>query len=52
MKLVGLCKECLGCNRLEDKNFIGVYRCEFATEKQITIEELRKELKNDKMSRL
>ena len=21
------CKGCLGCNRLEDENFKGVYRC-------------------------
>lgn len=22
-----LCKTCTGCNRLEDENFNGVYRC-------------------------
>ena len=22
------CKTCLGCNRLEDKNFVGVVDCE------------------------
>ena len=49
MELVGLCITCLGCNRLEDKNFKGVYRCEFATTEQITIEDLRKELENDKV---
>lgn len=28
--LVGKCKTCLfGCERLEDINFIGVYRCEY-----------------------
>ena len=25
--LKGLCINCLGCNRLEDENFTGVYRC-------------------------
>jgi len=48
-ELKGLCKSCLGCNRLEDASFTGVYRCEYATDKQIDVEELRKELKkNDK----
>lgn len=28
-ELIGLCRNCLGCNRLEDKNFIGTYRCEY-----------------------
>lgn len=27
-KLIGLCKNCLGCNRLENPEFTGVYRCE------------------------
>ncbi len=47
-ELKGLCKNCLGCNRLKDYNFEGVYRCEYATDKQINIEDLRKELKNEK----
>lgn len=47
-ELKGLCKNCLGCNRLEDQNFDGVYRCEYATDKQIDVEDLRKELKNEK----
>ena len=49
MRVLGLCRGCLGCNRLEDKNFIGTYRCEYATSEQIAIEDLRKELekKND-----
>lgn len=46
-ELKGLCKNCLGCNRLEDINFEGVYRCEYATDKQIDVEELRKELKKN-----
>ena len=27
MKLVGICNTCLGCNRLLDKEFKGIYRC-------------------------
>lgn len=27
--LFGLCITCLGCNRLEDENFKGTYRCEY-----------------------
>lgn len=46
-KLKGLCKNCLGCNRLEDPNFEGVYRCEYATDRQINVEDLRKELKKN-----
>ena len=46
-ELVGKCKTCLGCNRLEDINFKGVYRCEYATEKQLDIEDLEKELKKN-----
>lgn len=45
MELIGLCKICLGCNRLENPNFRGTYRCSYATEKQVSIEELEKELK-------
>ena len=44
-RIKGLCKNCLGCNKLEDTDFEGVYRCEYATDKQIDIEDLRKELK-------
>ena len=29
MELKGLCKDCLGCNRLQDKNFEGVEVCEW-----------------------
>ena len=46
-ELIGLCKNCLGCNRLEDMNFKGTYRCEYATSEQITVEQLREELKID-----
>lgn len=27
MELIGICKTCLGCNRLLDENFKGIYRC-------------------------
>lgn len=27
-ELIGKCKTCLGCNRLENIDFKGVYRCE------------------------
>lgn len=33
------CYKCFGCNRLEDENFKGVYRCEYATLEQIRINE-------------
>ena len=32
-ELKGKCKNCtLGCYRLEDPNFTGIYRCEYYTE--------------------
>ena len=31
-ELIGKCKNCLGCNRLEDYNFIGTDNCEYAPE--------------------
>ena len=46
-ELKGICKNCLGCNRLDDPNFEGVYRCKYATERQIDIEDLRRELKRN-----
>lgn len=33
-EIIGKCKNCLGCERLNDPNFIGVYRCEYATEEK------------------
>lgn len=33
MKLYGVCKNCLGCMRLEDENFTGVDKCEWMEEK-------------------
>lgn len=31
LKANTLCKECLGCNNLENKNFEGVYKCDYYT---------------------
>ena len=28
-KLIGVCKDCLGCQRLENTNFVGVYKCKW-----------------------
>lgn len=41
-ELKGLCKDCLGCNRLEDPNFVGVYQCKYATKEQITVDKYAK----------
>lgn len=30
-ELIGVCKECLGCNKLENPLFTGVKECEYAT---------------------
>lgn len=49
-ELKGKCKKCLGCNRLEDPEFIGVYGCEYATSKQLTLEEIQEELSKDESS--
>ena len=46
-QLTGKCRLCGGCARLEDINFKGVYRCKYATERQIDIEDLRRELKKN-----
>lgn len=39
-ELTGKCKECLGCNKLENPFFTGVKECEFATVKQMEIEQM------------
>lgn len=26
-ELIGICKNCFGCNRLADENFVGTYNC-------------------------
>ncbi len=31
-ELIGKCKNCLGCNRLEDSDFRGTNNCEYAPE--------------------
>lgn len=46
-ELKGVCKNCLGCNRLDNPCFEGVYRCKYATERQMDIEDLRRELKRN-----
>ena len=28
-KLIGVCKDCLGCQRLENEKFVGVYKCKW-----------------------
>lgn len=38
-ELTKKCKNCLGCERLADPEFKGVYRCENATEEINTITE-------------
>ena len=40
-ELIGVCKECLGCNKLENPLFIRVKECEYCTLQQITIEQMR-----------
>lgn len=30
-ELTGVCKECLGCNKLENPLFTGVKECEYST---------------------
>lgn len=44
--MLGICKYCVGCLRLEDENFRSVYRCKDFEANQINYEELlREELK-------
>lgn len=38
-KLKGICSWCMGCNKLEDMNFAGVYRCKNFIAAQISWEE-------------
>lgn len=44
-ELIGKCKNCLGCNRLENPEWRGTYRCEYATSEQISVEQVREEQK-------
>ena len=39
-ELIGVCKNCLGCNKLENPLFKGVKECKFATIEQIQIEQM------------
>lgn len=39
-ELTGVCKECLGCNKLENPLFTGVKECEYATVEQLQIEQM------------
>lgn len=41
INLQGLCKECLGCNKLENPLFTGVDKCSYCSKEQIQIEQLR-----------
>lgn len=45
-KLNGVCPYCMGCNKLENTNFDGVYRCVNFMPNQVNWEEIyRNELK-------
>lgn len=44
MEISKLCKNCLGCNREEDPNFLGVEECENCTLNQ-AIEEYSEQMK-------
>lgn len=44
-ELYGKCKNCLGCNKLDSPEWQGTYRCDYATSEQISIEQMREELK-------
>lgn len=48
MELKGICKYCLGCNKLEDCNYEGINRCKnFATGIDGWQERYRKELEEN-----
>lgn len=42
-ELTGICKICLGCNKLENPNFTGVEKCDYCTLEQISIEQMKVE---------
>lgn len=46
-ELIGKCKNCLGCNKLENPEWKGTYRCEYATSEQLSVEQIREELKKN-----
>lgn len=39
-RLKGVCRYCLGCNRLELEDFEGLEQCEYASVKQIEFEQI------------
>ena len=39
-ELIGVCKECLGCNKLKNPLFTGVKECEYATVEQLQTEQM------------
>lgn len=39
-ELTGVCKECLGCNKIENSLFTGVKECEYCSTEQIQIEQM------------
>ena len=39
-ELTGICKECLGCNKLDNPLFKGVEKCEYCSTEQIQIEQM------------
>ena len=43
MVISKLCNQCLGCNRLENPNFLGVEECENCTLNQVISEQMRME---------
>ena len=45
-ELKGVCRQCLGCNRLELEDFEGLEQCEYASVKQIGFEQM--EVTNEK----
>ena len=46
-ELMNLCKKCIGCNRLEDINFKGIYRCQYYTE-EVRNEQILQQKNNNK----
>ena len=48
MELTELCKNCLGCNRLGNPNFLGVQECEDCTLNQ-AIEQYEEQMKMEEL---
>ena len=46
-ELKGLCKNCIGCNKLELLKFEGVKKCKYATIEQLSIEQMKMEELDD-----